>query len=88
MTKIAILKEKDRTVAIYYNTPIVEFNNHKITLNTGGYYTQSTARRMNQISKDYDLGFFVCQKKGILYVEYKEKKYTFDKNNMCVLKRI
>ena len=46
---------------VYYSTPIVKFNDSQIILNSGGYMTSSTKKRMNQISEEFDLGFYVYQ---------------------------
>ena len=58
-----------RTGVQYHDTIIVEFTYTTIRLNTGGWYTATTKRRMNQVSQEYDLGFHVYQKYGSWWVE-------------------
>lgn len=69
-----------------YSTCIVQFNNDKIILNTGGYETSTTKNRMNQASEEFNLGFSVFQKKGIWYVNYKGDTIEF-KTNTVILTR-
>ena len=54
----------------YHNTDVVTFNKNEITLDTGGWKTVTTKKRMNQVSEQYDLGYHVYQKHGEWYVEY------------------
>lgn len=44
----------------------------KVVLNTGGYSTVTTKKRMNQFSKMFDLGFTVCQEDYEWYVNFKD----------------
>ena len=46
----------------YHQTKIVEWNENTITLRTGGYFTQTTKKKMNLASKEFDLGFKIKQK--------------------------
>ena len=49
------------------------FDMWTITLNSGGYRTATTKRRMNEVSKEDDLGFKVYQKNGDWYVDITQK---------------
>jgi len=56
------------TEIVYHQTPVVKFDAKSITLNTGGYRTATTKRRMNQAAKMFDLGYSVVQKDFVWYV--------------------
>ena len=57
------------TIQIHYHgTIVVEFNHDTITLNSGGWQTQTTKTRMNQASNQFDLGYSVFQKNYVWYV--------------------
>lgn len=58
------------TVVQLYNTPIVRFNSETITLNTGGYETGTTKRRMNEVAKAFDLQYHVYQQNFKWFVQY------------------
>ena len=49
------------TVVRYHATNVVVFNKNKIVLNSGGWQTTTTKKRMNQASEAFDLGFHVWQ---------------------------
>jgi len=70
----------------YHNTDVVKFTPKTITLNTGGWKTNTTKTRMNQASNQYGLGFSVSQVKGVWYVSHKGKKIPF-KGNTLKLRR-
>jgi len=53
-------------VAKYYAHPMG--NGIPVRLDTGGYFTATTKKRMNQFSKMFDLGFSVYQKDGDWFV--------------------
>jgi len=85
--KTTIRKENNKTIVRYHNTDIVTIDwieNYKddpnpnmlgmITLNTGGWFTQTTKARMNQVSEVFNLGYRVFQKNYKWYVEL--DKYT------------
>lgn len=65
------------TVVTYHATPVVQFNDHEIILDSGGYETQTTKTRMNQCANQFDLGFNVFQKKDIWYVSYLGNTHKF-----------
>ena len=56
------------TSVVYHNTAVVQFNNDKIILNSGGWDTRTTKTRMNQASNQYGLRFSVYQVDFAWYV--------------------
>lgn len=65
------------TVVTYHWTDIVKFNENEIILDSNGWLTQTTKRRMNQTSWQFDLGFSVYQKNNEWYVNYKGDTLDF-----------
>ena len=56
-------------IVTYVNTQIVRVNkDDTITLNTGGYETVTTKRKMNQASAQFGLGYSVSQRDFQWYV--------------------
>ena len=68
-TKIEV--DDDGTVNVRYHKTIVvkRKTDGNVILNTGGYKTTTTKRRMNQASELYDLDFTVYQRNHEWYVE-------------------
>jgi succinate dehydrogenase/fumarate reductase flavoprotein subunit len=66
------------TIVKYHNTEVVRFNSKRIVLNTGGYETMTTRRRMNQASNQFDLGYSVYSKKGDTLVDFKGVTIPFN----------
>jgi hypothetical protein len=64
-------------VVTYHNTPVVKFSEKTILLNTGGYKSQTTKRRMNQAANQFELGFEVVQRKGDWFVVRGEEEIPF-----------
>lgn len=56
---------------IYHNTDVViwDQNTGEVTLNSGGWMTNTTKTRMNQAANEYGLGFGVYQQKFDWYVD-------------------
>ena len=57
-----------KTRVTYHDTDVVTFNHAEVTLNTGGYFTSTTKKRMNQSSDEFSLGFAVFQKNFEFFV--------------------
>ena len=58
-----------RLLVTYHNTIVVKvINDRFVILNTGGWYTTTTKRRMNQASIQYSLGYSVYQCDFVWYV--------------------
>lgn len=52
----------DALTVTYVDTPIVIATDLTVTLNSGGYQTVTTKRKMNQASNQFGLGYGVYQK--------------------------
>lgn len=59
-TTIAV--EQGITRVTYHKTVVVSFNADHIRLDSGGWRTVTTKTRMNQASRQFELGFSVFQK--------------------------
>ena len=65
------VSERDGTTAVtFHSTDVVVFDANSITLNSGGWQTVTTKRRMNQTAEHFGLGFSVWQKNFIWYVDW------------------
>ena len=61
-------------IVTYHSTPVVKvINDRYVVLNSGGYRTNTTKRRMNQASLQYLLGFEVYQVDFQWYVSLGEE---------------
>ena len=74
------------TVIQLHDTDIVQFNDDAIILDTGGWDTATTKRRMNQASEVFNLGYHVYQKNKKWYVNYKDETIIFS-GNLIILDR-
>jgi hypothetical protein len=72
-----ITSDSGITKVRYFGTCVVWVNEKVIELNTGGYFTVSTKRRMNQASVQFNLGYRVFSHKGEWYVNYRGKCLSF-----------
>lgn len=63
-TTVLDLSDSDgvRTAVRFYQTNVVEFTPDFVRLDSGGWETVTTKRRMNEVSDLFDLGFGVFQK--------------------------
>jgi len=73
----AIYTDNEYTRVIYHNTPVVSYNQDKIILNSGGWMTATTKKRMNQVSDMFNLGYQVYQKDYSWYIDYKGQTFDF-----------
>ena len=87
--KTAIYQSDGYTVAQSHDTQIVRFNDDEIILNSGGWQTVTTKRRMNQVSDVFHLGFRVSQRQGEWFVDYfaNEIGDTYSFNDGMILER-
>ncbi len=71
MAKVATTTrtENGATIIKYHKTDVVSFGKKTITLDSGGWKTSTTKRRMNEASKDFDLGIHVFQRAKQWYVD-------------------
>jgi hypothetical protein len=70
--------EKGTTRVRYHQTDVVSFSPKTITLNTGGWFTNTTRNRMNQAAQQFALGYSVYQKAFRWFVEFNGKTVAFD----------
>jgi len=69
-TNIPINNEQSRLIVTFHNTAVVQVvNDRYVILNSGGWLTPTTKRRMNQASEVYRLNYLVYQKSHIWYVK-------------------
>ena len=86
-TKVFTDEKAGYNVVRYHNTDVVIWNDNEIKLDTGGYQTHTTKDRMNQVSREYDLGFYVYQKNFDWYVEYKGETIPFTDSTLILLRK-
>lgn len=60
-----------------YDTNILKWNEEFIILNSGGYKSVTTKRRLNQASSQFDLRFNVHSEKGKWFVDHHGGKELF-----------
>ncbi len=72
---------------IYQGTRVVHvYPSGEIRLDTGGWKTSTTKRRMNQASTQYNLGFRVLQKNFNWFVRFDGKDIPFDNQRLWISK--
>ena len=84
--KTTISTDDNITSVKYHNTDVVKFSPNWIVLNSGGYRTYTTKKRMNQTSQVFNLGYKVSQYNYNWYVTYKGKVIEYN-NNQLILDR-
>ena len=71
----------NKLIVTYHSTAVVLIkNNRYVTLNSGGWYTNTTKTRMNQASNEYGLGYRVYQKDWDWFVEVGNNTYKYYDN--------
>ena len=69
-SNIPIDSEQSRLIVTFHNTAVVQVvNDRYVILNSGGWLTPTTKRRMNQASDVYKLNYLVYQKGWVWYVQ-------------------
>jgi hypothetical protein len=82
--KTSVLVKNNALSVVYHSTEVVKvINNRYVILDNGGYYTNTSKKRMNQASMQYNLGFNVYQCNYIWYVGIKDNILEY-KNNMVI----
>ena len=82
--KTSVLVKNNALSVVYHSTEVVKvIDNRYVILDNGGYYTNTSKRRMNQASMQYNLGFNVYQCNYIWYVGIKDNILEY-KNNMII----
>jgi hypothetical protein len=76
-----------KTAIRYHDTDVVTIYSDCVVLNTGGWFTVTTKRRMNQASKEYNLGFSVWSKQGRWFVTKDNYSYAFGVNTRAKVPR-
>ena len=66
------------TTVKLHSTIVVEFDEFRIVLNSGGWQTVTTKARMNQTSNEFDLGFTVFQKNHEWFVRFQGTEVPFE----------
>ena len=85
MTHTNVITESGLTKMYYHKTSVVQFNDKIIVLDTGGWKTNTTKKRMNQASEQYNIGFEVYQKAKKWFVKYQGDEFPY--NDHMVLSR-
>lgn len=67
--RTTIMATNGRLSIVYVSTEIVLATPETITLDSGGYQTVTTKRKMNQASNQFGLGYGVYQRTGKWYVD-------------------
>ena len=73
-------KEGRETFVKYWHTKVVSFTEDTISLNNGGFLTNTTKARMNQASNEFGLGYRGYQKNYEWFVEHNGKTHEFTEN--------
>lgn len=67
----SIRTENGFTIVRYHNTDVVKYTSGLIALDTGGYFTATTKRRMNEASVTFGLHYHVYQAKRAWFCSYR-----------------
>lgn len=65
------------TTVTYHTTAIVQWNDKEIILNSGGWRTVTTARKIRQAANQFGLGYGLMIKRGEWSVEYNGQTVPF-----------
>lgn len=76
-TATSIRTEDGVTAVRYHWTDVVRFTNDYIRLNSNGWRTVTTKRRMNETANQFGLGYSVFQKAHHWYVRLGEQVLDF-----------
>jgi hypothetical protein len=75
--KTKVIHTATGLIVRYHNTDVVVVKNGEVTLNTGGWKTVTTKRRMNQAANQFGLNYHVFQEDHEWYVFWKGIVYPF-----------
>lgn len=73
----ALVQRPGWTALKFHDTEVIGFNEEMITLNSGGWQTVTTKRRMNQAADLYDLGIAVVQRHHDWWVHLRDRSGAF-----------
>lgn len=78
--KTTVTKENEILKVIYHSTVVYRENlrSGEITLNSGGYRTKTTKKRINQAFQEFERPFYIFQKDFKWFVRLKEKQETIE----------
>lgn len=77
LNRVKSVQQGDITNILYFETRIVAYDPHRITLNSGGRPNFSLKLKLNAISKSLNLGFRIFEKQKKWLVEFKGKIIPF-----------
>lgn len=81
---VKVSKDGENITVTYHGTVIVSASPENIRLNTGGWFTASTKRHMNQASDEFGLGFRVYQARGEWFAIHNELVKAFNSNTLVL----
>ena len=85
-SNIRVTKEGSTTIVVLHDTTILKIDNGRITLNSGGWVTNTTKTAINRGLKQLNVPFTVFQKKGQWKVYNYMLNYDIDfVDNMTLL---
>jgi hypothetical protein len=64
---------------VYHKTDIVSWDNEKIILYTGGYFTNTTKNKTQRASNQLNLGYSIHQRDCKWYVEFTDDILTLER---------
>ena len=70
LNKKIATKVYSKTIVKYHDTEIVSFDDKTITLDSGGWFTPTTKKRMNQTASQFGLDFHVYQDDSQWFVNF------------------
>ena len=82
--KTAWAGTSDCGTVIYQETKIVDWDDRGIILETDGYKTVTTKKKMNQTSNQFNLGFKVFQKNHEWFVTTDNGTFNFDDDRIII----
>ena len=68
--KTRVLFGNHRHVVQYHDTNVVIYDGHNVSLDSGGFKTATTKRRMNQASAQWNIGYHVYQRDFEWFVSF------------------
>lgn len=82
--KTSVIVGPGHGIVRYHQTQVFAWTPETITLNTGGWFTNTTKLRMNQAAAQYGLGYGVYQKQHNWFVTYKGETIPFTENTLVL----